>query len=117
MNEYLYLFVGEERSEKAKQMGVIWRDKRLAASHLYKALDNIGIEWDNCDFANVFEGEIDKIKSFNGPVIAMGRKVEKALKKENISHYFIYHPATRGSLRRIENYLSHVEEALVSLPK
>jgi len=40
---YKYLFVGEERSETAKRMNVTWRDKRLCAGHLFKALESIGI--------------------------------------------------------------------------
>ena len=99
-------------------MGVTWRDKRLAASHLSKALEHIRLDWERCDFANVFEeGGLEKIKDFKGPVIAMGRKVEKELKKENIPHYFIYHPATRGKVRIIKNYLAHVEEYLKDLPR
>jgi hypothetical protein len=33
-----YLFVGEQRSELAKKMNVTWKDKRLAAAPLYKAI-------------------------------------------------------------------------------
>ena len=38
-----YLFVGEERSNRAIEMNVTWRDKRLCAGHLSKALEHIGI--------------------------------------------------------------------------
>lgn len=107
-----YLFVGERRSEKAKQMNVTWVDKRLAASHLSKALDFIGIDWNDCDFRNVFEDDINDIKDFDGVVIAMGRKVERELKKHSIKHEFIYHPATRGSVRNIDRYKDHVKSRI-----
>lgn len=107
-----YLFVGERRSELAKKMNVTWVDKRLAASHLSKAVENIGIDWNECAFLNVFEDNINDIKSFNGIIVAMGRKVEKELKKHQISHLFIYHPATRGAVRNIQKYKDHVKERI-----
>jgi len=42
----------------------------------------------------------------------MGRKVERELKKNNIKHEFIYHPATRGEVRNIEKYKNHVKERI-----
>jgi len=43
-----FLFVGEERSPTAIRMGVTWKDKRLAAAHLSKAVEALGIPWDEC---------------------------------------------------------------------
>lgn len=110
-----YLFVGEERSNRAIEMNVTWRDKRLCAGHLSKALDHIGIDWDECEFKNVYEDDIKEIISFNGEIIAMGRKVEKELNKYDLNFHFIFHPAARGTIRRIENYIKHVEEQLIKL--
>ena len=107
-----YLFVGEKRSPTAIRMGVTWKDKRLAASHLSKALDHIGIDWEECEFKNVFEDNIKDILTFKGTVVAMGRKVERELKKHNIVHEFIYHPATRGEVRNITKYKNHVKERI-----
>jgi hypothetical protein len=107
-----FLFVGERRSETAIRMNVTWVDKRLAASHLSKAVENIGIDWNECDFKNVFEDNIEDILSSKCIVIAMGRKVEKELKKHHIKHEFIYHPATRGAVRNIEKYKNHVKERI-----
>lgn len=107
-----YLFVGEERSETAIRMGVTWKDKRLAAAHLSKATDALGLDWESLTFMNVFEDDIEDIKSFDGIVIAMGRKVERELKKHNIEHEYIHHPAARGKIRIIENYKAHVKEQL-----
>jgi len=107
-----YLFVGERRSNLAVKMNVTWVDKRLAAAHLSKAVEAIGIDWNDCAFLNVFEDDINDIKSFRGVVIGMGRKVEKELKKHQIEHEFIYHPATRGAVRNIEKYKQHVRERI-----
>ena len=101
------LFVGEERSPTAIRMNVTWKDKRLCAGHLSKATDELGMVWDDLNFKNVFEDNIQDIKSFKG----IG-KVEKELKKHQIEHEFIYHPATRGAVRKTENYIAHVREQL-----
>jgi enamine deaminase RidA (YjgF/YER057c/UK114 family) len=106
------LFVGEERSATAIRMNVTWKDRRLAAAHLSKATDALGLDWDKLCFKNVFEDDIEDIKSFDGIVVAMGRKVEKQLKKHKIEHEFIYHPATRGAVRNIEKYKNHVRERI-----
>jgi len=107
-----FLFVGEERSPTAIRMGVTWKDRRLAAAHLSKATDALGIPWDECTFLNVYEDDIEDIRLFEGIVVAMGRKVEKELKKHQISHEYIHHPAARGKIRIIENYKTHVREQL-----
>lgn len=107
-----YLFVGEKRSNLAIKMNVTWVDRRLAAAHLSKAVENIGIDWDECAFINVFEDDIEDIRTFKGVIVAMGRKVERELKKHQIGHEFIYHPATRGAIRNIEKYKNHVRERI-----
>jgi len=107
-----YLFVGEKRSELAKKMNVTWVDRRLAAAHLSKAVENLGIKWDECEFKNIFEDNIEEIQKFEGVIVGMGRKVERELKKLGIQHEFIYHPATRGAVRNIEKYKSHVKERI-----
>jgi hypothetical protein len=106
------LFVGEERSPTAIEKGWTWKDRRLAAAHLSKATDALGLDWDELCFMNVFEDNIEDIKSFKGIVVAMGRKVEKQLKKHQIQHLYIHHPAARGKIRIIENYKEHVREQL-----
>ena len=107
-----FLFVGEERSNRAIEMGVTWKDRRLAAAHLSKATDALGIEWNSITFKNVYEDDIEDIKSFDGIIVGMGRKVERELKKHQISHLYIHHPAARGKIRIIENYVAHVREQL-----
>lgn len=107
-----FLFVGEERSPTAIEKGWTWKDRRLAAAHLSKATDALGIPWDSLTFLNVFEDDIEHIRSFKGIIVAMGRKVERELKKHQIPHEYIHHPAARGKIRIIENYKSHVKEQL-----
>ena len=107
-----YLFVGEERSPTAIKMDVTWRDKRLCAGHLSKAVESLGVKWCQCAFLNVYEDNIEDIKSFEGPVIGMGRKVERVLKNNDIDHSFIYHPATRGEVRNIDKYCNHFKNNL-----
>jgi hypothetical protein len=110
-----FLFVGEERSNRAIEMGVTWKDKRLAAAHLSKAVESLGIDWDKCRFMNVFEDDIEDIRKFRGTVVAMGRKVERELKRQGVKHMYIHHPAARGKIRIIENYKAHVKEQLKSV--
>jgi hypothetical protein len=109
-----FLFVGEERSPTAVKMNVTWRDKRLCAGHLSKAVEALGMDWDSLNFLNVYEDDIKDIREFDGIVVAMGRKVEKELKKHQILHEYIHHPAARGKIRIIENYKAHVREQLES---
>jgi len=109
------LFVGEERSPTAIRMGVTWKDRRLAAAHLSKATDALGIDWESLTFKNVYEDDIEDIKSFDGIVVAMGRKVEKELKRHQITHEYIHHPAARGKIRIIDNYKAHVREQLTPI--
>jgi len=107
-----FLFVGEERSPTAIKKGWTWKDRRLAAAHLSKATDALGLDWNKLCFKNVYEDDIEDIKSFNGIIVAMGRKVERELKRHQIEHEFIYHPATRGAVRNIEKYKNHVKERI-----
>ncbi len=110
-----FLFVGEERSPSAIRMNVTWKDRRLAAAHLSKAVEALGIDWDKCTFLNVYEDDIEKIRAFKGVTVAMGRKVEKEMIKNGIKHEYIHHPAARGKIRIIENYKQHVKEQLKSV--
>ena len=108
-----YLFVGEKRSELAIKMGVTWLDGRLAAKQLFDALKANGINPLDHEFTNWFEyGNKGKVKSFDGIVVGMGNKVQSALTKAGIEHKPIYHPATRGAIRKKELYFAHIKERL-----
>jgi hypothetical protein len=106
------LFVGEKRSELAKQMKVKWADGRLAAKQLFDALLACGLKPDEQEFCNWFEGGKTKVRNYQGLIVAMGRKVSNALTKEGIEHKFIIHPAARGKIRTKELYIEHVKQNL-----
>lgn len=116
------LFVGEKRSPLARKMKVTWKDGRLAAKHLFTAMEYCNLDITNCDFKNVFreiladnivnKTAVREIKRFDGVVVAMGRKVERVLKNNAIEHEFIYHPATRGEVRNVQKYCEHFKNNL-----
>ena len=116
------LFVGEKRSPTARKMGVTWKDGRLSGKHLLTAIERAKLDVEKCDFKNVFreilaenivnKTAVSEIKRFNGIVVAMGRKVERVLKNNDIEHSFIYHPATRGEVRNIDKYCEHFRNNL-----
>jgi hypothetical protein len=91
-----YLFVGERRSELAKKMNVTWVDRRLAAAHLSKAVENIGIKWDECTFLNVFEDDINDIKSLMGLLLEWAEKSRKNLKSTKLSMNSFIIPQPEG---------------------
>ena len=94
----------------------------IAAKHLFTAIDHANLEVTNCEFKNVFREILEynkvnktavrEIKKYDGIVVAMGRKVEKVLKDNNIEHKFIYHPATRGEYRNINKYCEHFKKQM-----
>jgi hypothetical protein len=45
----------------------------------------------------------------------MGITIKNALEKDGIEHFFIYHPAARGKIRKKEMYCKHVKENLAEL--
>ncbi len=101
-------------------MKVSWKDGRLAAKQLFDALAHCKIPLENCRFDNVFipvtdgpevvcKNALRRIRNSvkNGlTVVAMGKKVEKALKGR--FDLAIVHPAARGKIRKKARYFSHV---------
>jgi len=113
-----YLFVGEERSELAINMGVTWEDGRLAAKQLFDALDYCGIDSGECQFTNMFEDpDMTLIHKYSSKsckrVVAMGNRVKRKLDELGIPYLFIYHPAARGKIRKKEVYCEHVKNKLI----
>lgn len=58
---------------------------------------------------------LEQIKSSKMPVVGMGRKVQRELKRNKIFHYEMTHPAARGSIRLKENYQQHVAKVLTQI--
>lgn len=106
------LFVGERRSNKAKQMGVVWSDGNLAAKPLFEALLAISIDPKKHQFVNWFEGGKAIVRKHDGLVVAMGNKVQAALAKEGIGFIPIIHPAARGAIRLRASYMAHIASRL-----
>lgn len=107
-----YLFVGEKRSPRAVKMKVTLQDGRLAAKQLFDALEACNINPKEQEYCNWFEGGKGKVRVWKGVIVAMGKKVSNALKKEDIEHIQIIHPAARGKIRKKELYYQHVMERI-----
>ncbi len=120
-----FLFVGERPSDKAKSMGVTWRDGRLAAKQLFDALRANGIRPEDQKYTNWFTQagvwqERRGVRAFllrlslaGYVVVAMGQKVARALTEAGIEHYRIVHPAARGKIRHKAAYAAHIKETLI----
>jgi hypothetical protein len=111
-----FLFIGEERSERAKKMNVEWEDGKLCAKQLFDALEYCKIDPRACQYLNAFDGRHEKKIGFHyGSLqfVAMGNKVAKWLRQRGMTDFIqIVHPAARGKIRKKENYLAHVKEKL-----
>ena len=112
----MYLFVGEQRSSRAKELNVYLQDGALAAAPLFDALRACGIDPLACRFTNWFERggktAVKQARKEGMTIVGMGRKVQRALESRRIPHVPIIHPAARGKIRKRENYIAHIEEAL-----
>lgn len=128
--EDFFVFVGENRSPKAMDNGYSWTGcqitgiPRLAMKPLAEALDAMGIDWKYQTFLNLWNDdggpnemnrEILKEMAEDGEIIiGMGRKVQAELTKLGIPHKEMFHPATRGVMRRTDLYREHVKNVLSS---
>lgn len=121
-----FLFIGEERSKRAKKLGVSLKDGRLAAKQLFDALLANDIPPTEQKFINIFETlkeqgikapsmkyAIVALKCNGYEPVAMGNKVERKLHKLGITHRKIVHPAALGNIRKKENYILHIKENLI----
>lgn len=106
------LFVGERRSERAKQLNVTWRDGALAGKQLFDALRKVGFEPTEAEYCNLFEGKLKFVRRHRGPVVAMGKIVQERLRKEGIQFIPMIHPAARGKIRAKRRYAAHVGSVL-----
>jgi hypothetical protein len=127
------VFVGERPSRTAYERGYTWRSGRLAASTLFSALREIGIdpESSSVHFENLWtQVQPDPITDRKDEVavigrlreatverrfqviVGLGKKVSKVLTDAGIPHVAITHPAARGKIRKRETYVEHVRERL-----
>jgi hypothetical protein len=117
-----FVFVGERPSATATAMGVSWKDGRLAAAQLFRALWACGLDPSGQSYTNLFDDQGDVRHSVlyalvghpkaGRVVVAMGRKVQRELEARGLAHVKLVHPAARGKVRKKENYAAHVRQAL-----
>lgn len=104
------MFIGEERSSRAKENNWTWKDGRLAAKQLFDALQEIGIDPGEQEYLNLFEAGFENPNNLQ--VVGMGKRVNQKLTDDSIPHLEIIHPAARGRIRRKEIYSAHIKNVL-----
>lgn len=122
----MFVFVGERRSNRAKQMGVKWGDNALCSKTLCDALRFSGIDPATQIFLNLFrDGQLGLIVNprslrhiknnvkRGSIIVGMGRNVQRVLDAAGIQHLKLIHPAARGSIRRTQLYKMHVLNVLM----
>jgi uracil-DNA glycosylase len=120
-----FLFVGERPSARAHRIGASWRNGKLSAKVLHDALRHAGIDPKAQRYCNVFlcqpaglqvsRYSIRKIHDLYDAgydVVALGRKVQAALRKAGVRFIRLVHPAARGRIRLTANYRQHVKDVL-----
>lgn len=114
----MMLFVGERKSETARRKGWSWQDGHLAAKTLFNALRACGIDPTRCIFVNWFNTrQRNTIKQCKVPIIAMGCKVQRAMRSAGIAHTPMIHPAARGLIRKKERYKAHVAYTMAQVQR
>jgi len=129
----MFVFVGERRSPKARQMrvtlnqvqGRLWRDGRLAAKPLFEALRAAGYDPHVQVYLNVFAERgktlrvvqralrrITRLTAAGAQIVGLGSKVCQTLARAGVMHLMLVHPAARGTIRRQERYCQHVCQVL-----
>ena len=124
-----FVFVGERPSRTAYRRGWTWKHGRLAAKTLHETLASIGIDPAKQRYVNLFGDECERDagsdeinerillicrlnrRGYN--VVGLGQRVCCKLRKAEVVHLSIRHPAARGRLRRRELYTAHVRQSLV----
>ena len=124
-----WTFVGEKPSRRAWDMGVTWKDGRLAAKSLFDALRVVGIDPHEQDYVNLFGDHPDCLEGDGAEMdmrlrrirriapsklVALGGKVSEALGRHGIEHRCLVHPAARGRIRAKGMYAAHVRMVLGS---
>lgn len=122
-----FLFVGEKPSHTAFAHGWTWRDGRLAAATLFRAMEAAGLKPLDHSFINLFGdkpdnrevpacgvlGELENYKRLGFVMVAMGRKVQRQLRIAGHSKaLYLRHPAARGRMRAAAVYADHVKQVL-----
>lgn len=120
-----HVFVGERRSRRAVAMGAHWIDGRLCARTLHDALRRVELDPAGAVFLNLFHDAPDDqlpcpnalaaVRSLAAAgfcVVALGRRVQAALRRAGVVHVALIHPAARGRIRARAAYQRHVADVL-----
>jgi hypothetical protein len=102
-------------------MKVTWKDGRLCAGTLFRALAACGL--DPCHYrdriCNLWYDDgilnpntVRFAKGAQPNVIALGAKVSVELRRLGIGHTLMTHPAARGKIRQTAAYFRHVRETI-----
>ena len=122
------VFVGERRSRKARERNASWTNGGLAAHTLHAALRACSTDPNTVLFLNLFqEGDgarvvdaatLEQLRTLaleSATVIALGRVVQRTLRRYAISFVPLTHPAARGRIRTRAVYQAHVAEVLAQV--
>jgi hypothetical protein len=123
-----FVFVGENRSNKAKEGNHTWQSCQkngkpvLCAIQLWDALSGAGLDPKRQIFFNLWNDDGNPISSVprklkqmidaGYEVVGMGKNVQRELSRLSIPHREMTHPAARGKIRRKDLYRKHVKEVL-----
>jgi hypothetical protein len=121
------VFVGERRSERARQIGASWERGGLCANTLHGALRACGIDPSSVVFCNLFQegtgvlhidqvalAQVRALAADGATIVALGRGVQRALGREGVGFLALVHPAARGRIRARARYRAHVADVLAS---
>jgi|SRR5947209_6462057 len=121
-----FLFVGEKPSDRARRLQASWRNGKLSARTLHRALRAAGYDPHAHHFTNIFlcgRGDmvvsrwclwrLRKAQEKGWVLVGLGQKVHRVLRRYKIWPFLdMIHPAARGRIRLAENYDSHVRRKL-----
>jgi hypothetical protein len=118
---HAWVFVGEQRSPRAQQLGVTWDHQALCSKTLHDALRACGVTG-LLRFVNIRDdaGLLDvqtlhwlaRCDEQGATIIALGQKVQAVLRKQRVPFVAMIHPAARGTIRKRERYQQHVREVM-----
>lgn len=123
-----YLFVGERPSARAARTGATWHNGRLAAKQLHDALRACDLDPAVQQYVNLWRlpercdaDAADELRALEFircalaagiTIVGMGHLVCAVLKREQLEHLQLVHPAARGAIRKKERYSAHVASVL-----
>jgi hypothetical protein len=125
------VFVGERPSPLAHERGATWQNGRHAGRTLREALLAAGHDPEAQLYFNLWDGPektatdqlheeailkcLWELARVGYTVVGMGDLVCRVLRKRELPHVQMIHPAARGRIRRRDVYQAHVRETLEAI--